>query len=218
VKVALGTANDDCVSVLLSRGAQIEKRKQVKQSLLCNLMILGVHQDGALDNFPTLRKYWETHAQYRTDIPHLHWEHKDSTTQIRRIEAQKMATNFYTMLWSMYFHCHIDTCKRDAEDIRQDKRVKSNYRKAEMRESRDFLGNVVEGSNSFYGRKPHSWKFNIDANKWRIENISAVNDNFFRFIPLVAVKAQYDLLKLRESLEYSGFDLAPVSTLRQRSI
>ena len=72
MKVALGTANDDFVSVLLSRDAQIEKRKQVKQSLLCNLMILGVHQDGALDNFPTLRKYWETHAQYRTDIPHLH--------------------------------------------------------------------------------------------------------------------------------------------------
>jgi hypothetical protein len=72
VKVALGTANDDCVSVLLSRGAQIEKRKQVKQSLLCNLMILGVHQDDVLDNLPTLRKYWKTHAQYRTDKPHLH--------------------------------------------------------------------------------------------------------------------------------------------------
>jgi len=70
VKIALSTASNSTVSLPLSRGAQVEKHKQAKQSFFYNLMILGQHQNGALDNFPTLRKYWETHARHQTGIPH----------------------------------------------------------------------------------------------------------------------------------------------------
>ena len=71
VKIALSTASNSTVSLPLSRGAQVEKHKQAKQSFFYNLMILGQHQNGALDNFPTLGKYWETHARHQTRIPHL---------------------------------------------------------------------------------------------------------------------------------------------------
>jgi len=200
----------------LCQSEDMHKRKT--QTFFRQLMLLG-NNTNSTTICSTLSEFWQDiGAQYAEENglpPPSNFEKNHSTQQITFL-AQKMQTNFYTMLWRTYFGRQRKAYK-DAEQAKHGKKTKVHQGVLWNQSKRD--NGHWDGFRLFYGREPRTYAWDDEQKTWYedVNKRGEVTSQFLKCNPVVALKAQYDLCRFRERRGLSGFDLAPLSTLQMHS-
>ena len=187
------------------------KHKEYTQMFFKQLILLGSNKIHI--TWKTLLEFWnDIGYQYseRNNIPPPSNFEKQYSGQQISFMAQKMQTNFYTMNWRT-FHSRQ---RKTYEDIHS----KKVYQGVLWNQIKHDNGHW-NGFQLFYEREPKTYTWN-ENEKQSYEDTSKrgeITQQFLKCNPVVALKAQYDLCKLREKNGLHGFDLAPISTLQRHS-